>query len=57
MKTGILLWPLGLKKNEAAQYIGVSPTLFLRMVKRGVMPPAKQLSEGRIAWDLSLIHI
>jgi len=51
MKTGILLWPLGLTKNEAAQYIGVSPTLFLRMVKRGAMPLAKQLSEGRIAWD------
>ena len=51
MKTGVSLWPRGLTKNEAAQYIGVSPTLFLRMVKRGDMPAAKQLSEGRIAWD------
>jgi predicted DNA-binding transcriptional regulator AlpA len=57
MTTGILLWPLGLTKNEAAQYIGVSPTLFLRMVKRGVMPLAKQLSEGRIAWDRTALDL
>jgi predicted DNA-binding transcriptional regulator AlpA len=56
-RSRIDLWPLGLTRIEAAQYIGVSQTLFSRMVQRGDMPAAKQLSEGRIAWDRGALDL
>jgi len=56
-RTKIDLWPLGLNRIEAAQYIGVSPTLFSRMVRRGDMPSPKRLSEGRIAWDRTALDL
>jgi len=46
------LWfpPKGLRRHEAAAYIGVSPSSFDQMVHRGFMPRPKRF--GRIAvWD------
>jgi predicted DNA-binding transcriptional regulator AlpA len=41
----------GLSRGEAADYIGVSPTLFDTMVKAGQMPkPIKAMS--RSIWDI-----
>lgn len=41
----------GLSRGEAAEYIGVSPTLFDTMVKSGQMPrPVKAMS--RVIWDI-----
>jgi predicted DNA-binding transcriptional regulator AlpA len=40
----------GLSRVEAAGYIGVSPTLFDRMVADGSMPPPKRVC-GRVIWD------
>jgi predicted DNA-binding transcriptional regulator AlpA len=41
----------GLSRGEAAEYIGVSPTLFDTLVKAGQMPkPLKAMS--RVIWDI-----
>ena len=41
----------GLSRGEAAEYIGVRPTLFDTMVKAGQMPrPIKAMS--RVIWDI-----
>lgn len=40
----------GLSRVEAAGYIGISPTLFDRMVTDGSMPPPKRVC-SRIIWD------
>lgn len=42
--------PRGLNRVEAARYIGVSPTLFNRMVSAGRMPQAKVIN-SRLVWD------
>ena len=43
--------PRLLNREQAAAYLGISPGTFDKLVKAGVMPQAKRLSEGRIAWD------
>ncbi|WP_235962770.1 helix-turn-helix transcriptional regulator [Jannaschia marina] len=44
----------GLTRNEAAHYIGVSPTTFDRLVQQKVMPkPIKAFS--RAIWDLKAL--
>lgn len=42
--------PLGLRRVEAAAYIGVSPSLFDRMIDDGRMPKPKRY-RGRVMWD------
>jgi predicted DNA-binding transcriptional regulator AlpA len=42
--------PRGLSRVEAAQYIGVSPSLFGEMVKDGRMPPPKPINTRKV-WD------
>ena len=42
--------PRGLSRVQAAEYIGVSPTLFDEMVRDGRMPKAKAIN-SRNVWD------
>lgn len=42
--------PRGLSRIEAAEYVGVSPTLFDQMVKDGRMPTPKEIN-SRVVWD------
>ena len=39
---------LGLNRVEAAEFIGVSPTLFDEMVADGRMPPPKAINSRRV---------
>lgn len=41
----------GLNRVEAAAYVGLSPTMFDKMVAEGKMPRAKQVGARRI-WDV-----
>lgn len=42
--------PRGLRREESAAYIGISPRLFDEMVKDGRMPPPKRIN-ARTVWD------
>jgi excisionase family DNA binding protein len=42
--------PRGLSRVEAAQYVGVSPSLFDEMVKDGRMPAPKPINARKV-WD------
>lgn len=42
--------PRGLRRAEAAAYIGVSTTLFDWMMGEGLMPKPKRVG-GRVIWD------
>ena len=42
--------PRGLSRAEAAAYVGISPSLFDRMVKDGRMPGPKRIN-SRAVWD------
>jgi predicted DNA-binding transcriptional regulator AlpA len=44
------LAPRGLSRVEAARYVGVSPTLFHRMVSEGRMPRPARYGR-RLLWD------
>ena len=49
--TGAPGWlPRGLSRVEAAAYVGVSPSLFGKMVADGRMPSPKQIN-ARVVWD------
>lgn len=48
------LAPRGLSRLEAAEYVGVGPTLFDEMVKDGRMPRPKPIN-SRTVWDLRAI--
>lgn len=48
--------PLGLSREEAARYIGVSATKFDQMVTDGRMPRAKRI-DGRKVWSRALIDL
>ena len=43
--------PRGLSRLQAANYVGVSPTLFDRAVHQGKMPKPFRLY-GRVLWDI-----
>lgn len=45
-------WPLYLSREEAAAYVGVSPSLFDIEVKAGKWPKAETrgLKDGRLTW-------
>lgn len=42
--------PLGLSREEAAEYVGVSPPTFDAMVQDGRMPKPKHIGKRRV-WD------
>jgi predicted DNA-binding transcriptional regulator AlpA len=42
--------PRGLRRVEAAAYIGVSPSLFDLMIAQGIMPKPKRFG-ARVFWD------
>jgi hypothetical protein len=44
------LSPRGLSRVQAATYVGVSPSLFDRLVADGRMPPPKVIETRRV-WD------
>lgn len=44
------LWPRGLSRVQAAEYIGTGTTLFDEMIRDGRMPKPKQIN-GRVVWD------
>jgi predicted DNA-binding transcriptional regulator AlpA len=44
------LAPRGLSRTQAAEYIGVSPSLFDEMVKDGRMPEPMRIN-ARTVWD------
>ncbi|MBZ9818928.1 hypothetical protein [Mesorhizobium sp. CA4] len=43
--------PVGISREQAAAYIGVSATLFDRLIAEGLMPDARIL-RGRLVWDV-----
>lgn len=43
--------PVGLNRIEAAQYVGVSPAIFDKLVRDGRMPKPRAISERRLAWS------
>jgi predicted DNA-binding transcriptional regulator AlpA len=45
-----IIEPRGLSRTEAAEYIGVSPSLFDEMVKDGRMPKPIRIN-SRTVWD------
>lgn len=48
------LAPRGLRRVEAAAYIGVSPSSFDAMIAEGVMPKPKRWG-GRVIWDRHML--
>lgn len=42
--------PRGLRREDAARYIGISPTLFDRKRKEGAIPPPRDIF-GVMIWD------
>jgi hypothetical protein len=42
--------PRGLRRPDAAAYIGVSPAKFDQWVERGIMPKPKR-QDGVVVWD------
>jgi predicted DNA-binding transcriptional regulator AlpA len=47
-------WPLGLSRVEAAQYIGVSPSTFDKMVADGRMPKPISINARKVWYRPSL---
>jgi predicted DNA-binding transcriptional regulator AlpA len=43
--------PRGLSRVDAANYVGISPSIFDQMVKDGRMPAPKRVNARRI-WDI-----
>lgn len=48
----VLITPRGLSRKHAASYVGVSPTLFGKLVRDGRMPKPKKINR-RLVWDRS----
>jgi predicted DNA-binding transcriptional regulator AlpA len=46
----------GLSREEAAMYIGVSATLFDRLVADGRMPGPRRI-DGRRVWDIRALNL
>lgn len=46
--------PIGVNREQAAAYIGISATSFDRLVYEGIMPDARIL-RGRLVWDVAEI--
>lgn len=50
------LAPRGLCRVQAAEYVGVSPTLFDEMVQDGRMPKPKRIN-ARTVWDIRKLDL
>ena len=48
--------PRGLSRVEAADYVGVSPTTFDKLVADGRMPPPKHIN-ARNVWDVRQLDL
>lgn len=48
--------PRGLSRDEAARYVGVSPTKFDELVSKRKMPRPKRV-DGRVIWDRVALDI
>jgi predicted DNA-binding transcriptional regulator AlpA len=46
----------GLRRTEAAIYVGISPTKFDELVGDGRMPPPKRI-DGATVWDLPQLDL
>jgi predicted DNA-binding transcriptional regulator AlpA len=46
----------GLSRSEAAMYVGISATLFDRLIAGGRMPKPRQI-EGRKVWDVRSLDL
>lgn len=46
----------GMDREQAAAYIGISPSLFDEMVEDGRMPKPKLLN-GRVVWDIRRLDL
>jgi predicted DNA-binding transcriptional regulator AlpA len=44
--------PRLLRRLNAAEYLALGPTLFDEMVADGRLPKPRQVSAGRVAWDV-----
>ncbi|MER8616045.1 hypothetical protein NKG99_04190 [Mesorhizobium sp. M1409] len=49
------LIPFGVNREQAAALVGISATLFDRLVVDGRMPDARVI-EGRLVWDVSEVE-
>lgn len=47
--------PVGLSQEEAAAFVGVSPTHFERAVAAGLMPAPREFF-GRMLWDAEEVY-
>ena len=54
--TGLPNWPRLLSRDQAARYVGVSPTQFAKEVDEGRWPPPERRG-SRITWDRALIDM
>jgi hypothetical protein len=52
----ISLPPRGISREQAAAYVGISPSLFDEMVKDGRMPEPKRIN-SRTVWDRRLLDL
>jgi len=50
------LAPIGICREQAAAFIGVSPTKFDQMVSDRRMPRAKKI-DGRVVWDVEKLRL
>jgi predicted DNA-binding transcriptional regulator AlpA len=46
-----------LNREQSAEYVNASPSLFDEMIVDGRMPQPRQLSQGRLAWDVRELDI
>jgi excisionase family DNA binding protein len=46
--------PRGLRREEAARYVGISPSKFEQLVKDGRMPPPREIDGCRVWCRISL---
>jgi predicted DNA-binding transcriptional regulator AlpA len=56
MKADRQIRPRGLRREEAASYVGLSPTKFDQLVKRGDMPAGFTVDGCRI-WDVQDLDV
>ncbi|MBX4901632.1 hypothetical protein HJA83_09825 [Rhizobium bangladeshense] len=48
--------PIGINREQAAEFIGISPSTFDKMVAAGKMPSPRQISDDRLVYDVSEVE-